>query len=141
MATPSRNNESPQKLSKASMVLVDSMANEAKTESNVTKSRIKERTTSKGRVSSLQQLKFRVTELLLLYERYGLFIPPSEFAKGKVWSSRNYAKDKKRQKKIAERDFVVRRIAQLTADLVEKKILPGGESLTSSAFPHNKNYK
>jgi hypothetical protein len=70
----------------------------------------------------LDRLRERVTELMAVFEENGLFLPPPESLseKGKVWSSRIYGADKKRQRKHCERQLVEDRIQQLSKCLKEQ---------------------
>ena len=79
---------------------------------------------------SLDYLRQRVTALMEIFEKLGLWIPPQESMseKGKVWSSRNYGADKKRQRKNAERQLLEDRIQQLEKCLEEKAILEHKDS-------------
>jgi hypothetical protein len=75
---------------------------------------------------SLDRMKQRVSALMALFQAYGVFLPAPDTSmstKGKVWSSRNYGQDRKRQRKRTERDFVRARIAQLEDGLRVRGIL------------------
>ena len=76
----------------------------------------------KPKQNSLDHLRERVTELMTIFEEHGIFIPPPESLseKGKVWSSRIYGADKKRQRKNAERQLLEDRILQLEHCLREQ---------------------
>ena len=76
----------------------------------------------KSRSHSLDYLKQRISELVKLFEEHGLFIPPAESLseKGKVWSSRIYGADKKKQRKNTERVLLEDRIEQLEYCLTEQ---------------------
>jgi hypothetical protein len=71
---------------------------------------------------SLDHLKQRVSELMDIFEEHDLWIPPPNALseKGKVWSSRIYGSDKKKQRKNTERMLVEDRIAQLETCLQEE---------------------
>uniref|UniRef100_A0A7R9WEG9 Uncharacterized protein n=1 Tax=Pseudictyota dubia TaxID=2749911 RepID=A0A7R9WEG9_9STRA len=77
---------------------------------------------SKTKQHSLDHLRRRVSDLMALYEERGLFVPLPESLseRGKVWSSRNYGADKKRQRKNAERQLLQDRIEQLERFLSEE---------------------
>jgi hypothetical protein len=78
------------------------------------------------RAHSLDHLKERVSALLAIYEEHGVPIPPPEMGKGKVWSSRIYGQDKKKQRKNAERLFLEElRLPQLECGLRERGLLMG----------------
>jgi len=76
----------------------------------------------KKKQRSLDHLKEHVSKLMITFEEHGLFIPLPESMseKGKVWSSRIYGADKKRQRKNTERQLVENRIEQLEFCLNEK---------------------
>lgn len=76
----------------------------------------------KSHSHSLDYLKQRISELVKLFEEHGHFIPPAESLseKGKVWSSRIYGADKKKQRKNTERVFLEDRIEQLEYCLTEQ---------------------
>ena len=76
----------------------------------------------KNNSHSLDHLKQRISDLVNTFEEQGLFIPPagSMSEKGKVWSSRIYGADKKRQRKNTERLLLEDRIEQLEYCLHEQ---------------------
>lgn len=69
---------------------------------------------------SLDHLRQRVSELMAVFEGRGYFIPQPDSMKGKVWSSRIYGADKKRQRKNAEREMLESRIEQLENHLKDE---------------------
>ena len=73
------------------------------------------------RPNSLDSLRERVSDLMSIFEQQGWYIPiPESSNNGKVWSSRIYGADRKRQRKNAERQVIVNRIQQLEHCLKEE---------------------
>ena len=74
---------------------------------------------------TLDYKKQHISKLMSIFETNGWFIPVLESMphnhktdkKGKVWSNRNYGADKKRQRKICERQMLEARIEQLESVL------------------------
>lgn len=106
----------------------DYSKNEVETESQTSKTAKKKRKNNKNNKknskqhNALDHLRERITELMTVFEDNGLFIPPPESLseKGKVWSSRIYGADKKRQRKHAERQLLEDRLQQLEQCLLEQ---------------------
>mmetsp|Transcript_11502 Transcript_11502/g.16872 ORF Transcript_11502/g.16872 Transcript_11502/m.16872 type:complete len:128 (+) Transcript_11502:37-420(+) len=80
---------------------------------------------------SLDHLRQRVSELMGVFEARGYYIPQPDNCgnkEGKVWSSRIYGADKKRQRKNAEREMLKDRIEQLENHLeVEHGVIDTGD--------------
>mmetsp|Transcript_14669 Transcript_14669/g.22914 ORF Transcript_14669/g.22914 Transcript_14669/m.22914 type:complete len:166 (-) Transcript_14669:2573-3070(-) len=62
---------------------------------------------------SLEHLSQRITELMKTLDQRGIAVPLPDSTSHKTWSNRNYGGDKKRQRKQAEREFLLARIQQL----------------------------
>ena len=78
------------------------------------------------KVNHVDRLKQYVSALMALYDQHSLCIPLPDMIDGKVWSSRNYGQDKKRQRKKRELDFLREmRIPQLEAGLRERGLTLG----------------
>lgn len=103
------------------MQMAEQTCEDCEIESTKTDQKATRRKKKKKKQHSLDHLKEHVSNLMTTFEEHGFFIPLPESMseKGKVWSSRIYGADKKRQRKNAERQFLEDRIDQLELCLNE----------------------